>query len=234
MGIGNQSFTHVAAVSDGIVARVKTPPTLVARAATTANIADLTAASVAQDGVTLVAGDLLLVKNQSDPEENGYYGVGTVGNAVAPLTRVWPLEDGVEGINGTEFAIESGTANGGKRFYLTNAGAIVIGTTELTFSQVADTASDLVSLQAVNATLVAGTATIATGITVAADSEVVPVIIGALSGTTNFGGVGELKASRVAGAPGVGTVVIQAYGDDGAIDADAAGAIRVLIFTPIA
>lgn len=88
------------------------------------------------------------------------------------------------------------------------------------------------AMQAVDATLVAGTVTIAAGITVAADSEVIPVLIGALTGSTNFGSLGELKASRVNGAPGVGTVVIQAYGADGALDSDAAGAIRVVILTP--
>jgi len=88
------------------------------------------------------------------------------------------------------------------------------------------------SLQAVNATLASGTITISTGITVAANSEVVPVLIGAITGSTNFASLSELKASRVNGAPGVGTVVIRALGNDGAIDADAAGAIRVLIFTP--
>lgn len=88
------------------------------------------------------------------------------------------------------------------------------------------------AMQAVAATLVAGTVTIASGIVVAADSEVVPILIGALTGSTNFASLGELKASRVNGADGVGTVVIQAYGADGALDSDAAGAIRVLIFTP--
>jgi hypothetical protein len=87
-------------------------------------------------------------------------------------------------------------------------------------------------MQAVNATLSSGTITISSGITVAANSEVVPLLIGALSGTTNFGSLGELKTSRVVGGPGVGTVVIQAYGDDGALDSDAAGAIRVVILTP--
>lgn len=88
------------------------------------------------------------------------------------------------------------------------------------------------SMQAVNATLALGTITISTGITVAADSEVIPLQIGAITGSTNFGSLRELKASRVPGAPGVGTVVIQAVGNDGALDVDAAGAIRVLILTP--
>lgn len=88
------------------------------------------------------------------------------------------------------------------------------------------------SMQAVDATLALGTITISTGITVASDSEVIPLQIGAITGSTNFGSLRELKASRVNGAPGVGTVVIQAVGNDGALDADAAGAIRVLILTP--
>lgn len=218
---------------EGNTVRIKCPPVITVRAATTANISDLTAASVSVDGVTCVAGDTILVKNQSTGAENGLYAFGDVTSGTASLTRVWPMEDDEEGINGTQFFVQSGTTNGGEYFYLTNAGSITIGTTALTFSQAADTADAIPSMQAVNATLASGTVTINTGITVASNSEVVPVLIGALSGTTNLATVGELKASRVNGAPGVGTVVIQAYGDDGAIDADAAGAIRVLIFTPL-
>lgn len=87
-------------------------------------------------------------------------------------------------------------------------------------------------MQAVNATLASGTVTINTGITVAAGSEVVPQFIGDITGTTNLAGLREVKASRVNGAPGVGTIVVTAVGDDGLIDSDAAGAIRVLIFAP--
>lgn len=88
------------------------------------------------------------------------------------------------------------------------------------------------AMQAVDATLASGTITINSGITVASTSEVIPVLIGPITGSTNFAWVGELKSSRVNGAPGVGVVVVQAYGTDGALDADAAGAIRVIILTP--
>ena len=87
-------------------------------------------------------------------------------------------------------------------------------------------------MQAVNATLASGTITIATGIVVASNSEVVPLQIGTITGSTNFGSLRELKASRVNGIAGVGTVVIEAVGADGAKDVDAAGAIRVVILTP--
>lgn len=88
------------------------------------------------------------------------------------------------------------------------------------------------SMQAVDATLVAGTVTINTGITVAADSEVVPLAIGDITGSTNLAGLRELKSARVNGAPGVGSITVQAYTVTGVLDADAAGAIRVLIFAP--
>lgn len=86
--------------------------------------------------------------------------------------------------------------------------------------------------QVTTGTLVAGTATINTVITVAANSEVVAYPDGAIAGSTNFGCLQELRASRAAGGPGVGTIVIQAVGNDGLIDADATGAFHALIFTP--
>lgn len=95
-----------------------------------------------------------------------------------------------------------------------------------------ETADASVSMQAVDATLVAGTVTINSGIVVATNSEVDAWPTGAITGSTNFACVRELKASRVNGADGVGTVVIQALGNDGALDSDAAGAIRVRILTP--
>lgn len=60
-----------------------------ARAVRTTNVADLTAFAVATacDGLTLVAGDVVLLVAQTTPAENGPYVVGTVGGGNAPLTR---------------------------------------------------------------------------------------------------------------------------------------------------
>jgi hypothetical protein len=83
--------------------------------------------------------------------------------------------------------------------------------------------------------MVSGTLTISTGIVIADNSEVIPVLRGAVTGSTNFGSLRELVSSRVAGAAGVGTVVIEAVGADGAKDADAAiasGLVHVIILTP--
>lgn len=88
------------------------------------------------------------------------------------------------------------------------------------------------SMQAVNATLSSGTIAITTGIVVATASEVIPYGIGNITGSTNFAGLRERKSARVNGGSGVGAVTIDAVGADGLIDADAAGAIRVLILTP--
>lgn len=88
-------------------------------------------------------------------------------------------------------------------------------------------------VQVVAGTLVAGTVTIAAGFTISAASEVVPIQTVAITGSTNFGSLRELKASRVTGAAGVATVVLEAVGADGAKDVDAAGAIRALILTPL-
>jgi hypothetical protein len=132
----------------------------------------------------------------------------------------------------------------GATYYLSNTAGDITATAPTPNAQavgVAKSATTLVllplgfsapAMQAVDATLASGSVTIATGITVASTSEVIPVLIGAITGSTNFASVGELKTSRVAGGPGTGTVVIQAYGANGALDADAAGAIRVIILTP--
>lgn len=82
--------------------------------------------------------------------------------------------------------------------------------------------------------MVSGTLTINTGITIATASEVIPILRGAVTGSTNFACLRELVSSRVNGAPNTGTVVIEAVGNDGAKDADAAvasGLIHVVILT---
>lgn len=60
-----------------------------ARAVHTTNVADLTAFPVAtnNDGVTLVAGDVVLLVAQTTAAQNGPYVVGTVGGGNAPLVR---------------------------------------------------------------------------------------------------------------------------------------------------
>lgn len=114
-----------------------------------------------------------------------------------------------------------------------DAGTLYTATTvEAALAEVRTLTNKAPAMQVGAATLASGTATVNTGIVVAANSEVIPIAIGAITGSTNYGGLRELKSSRVNGAAGTGTIVLEAVGADGAKDADAAGAIRFVILTP--
>jgi hypothetical protein len=132
---------------------------------------------------------------------------------------------------GAKLVLAEGTDNG--------ANAVTVAAPDLLAGDVVVTLPEddldlgnVPELQSFDLTLVTGTATNNTTAVVAARSEVIAYPIGAITGTTNFGCVHEVKASRVNGGAGVGVVVIQAKGNDGNIDADAAGVVRVNIFTP--
>ena len=98
------------------------------RAATTANITLSGTQTV--DGVSLIAGDRVLVKNQSTGSENGLYTVGA-SSWVRTTDADAPNEMG-----GGDFVfVQEGTANADSGFVCTNDGALTIGTTALTFTQ---------------------------------------------------------------------------------------------------
>lgn len=103
------------------------------RAASTANAADLAAVSTTMDGLTLVAGDRVLLKNQSTASQNGIYDVGTVSTGTAPLTRAEDLPAGGAAA-GLLVEVEAGTANASKQFVCTAApGSDIVGTNNLAF-----------------------------------------------------------------------------------------------------
>lgn len=85
------------------------------------------------------------------------------------------------------------------------------------------------TMQVTGGTWVAGTATIAAGITVTAATDAFVVATSAITGSTNVGCFQHVKASNVVGGPGVGSIIIRLLGDDGAVDADAAGTFRALL-----
>ena len=104
-----------------------------ADAATTANIADLTNASVVIDGVTLIAGKRVLVQHQTLTKDNGLYVVGTVAVGIAPLTRATDMDATNEVILGKQVAVAAGgTANGGKTFVVSAVPA-ALGTNPVLF-----------------------------------------------------------------------------------------------------
>ena len=94
-------------------------------------------AALAIDGVTLVANDRVLVKNQTAGAQNGFYKVTTVGNGSSNwvLTRTPDADAASELTAGAFTFAEEGTANGDNGYVLSTNGAITLGTTAITFEQ---------------------------------------------------------------------------------------------------
>ena len=94
---------------------------------------------LAIDGVTLVFGDRVLVKNQTTGADNGIYTVTNIGSASTNwvLTRATDADNTPTGeVTSGMFAyVEAGTANATNAFVLTTTSAITLDTTGLVFTQ---------------------------------------------------------------------------------------------------
>ena len=99
-----------------------------ARAATTGNITLSNTQTI--DGVALVVGDRVLVKDQTDPIENGLYVV-----ASGSWTRSADADEPNEVNAGLFVFVEEGTANADSGFVLTTDNPLVVGTDPLEFVQ---------------------------------------------------------------------------------------------------
>lgn len=141
------------------------------RGASTGNVANLASFTVANDGVTLVAGDRVLLKDQSTASQNGIYVVGTVGSGTAPLTRATDFDAAAEVKPNALVAVAAGTLGANTMWQLTISSAPTIGSTSLTFAQVYN-----------------ATQTTAAGITIA--KRTVTVAEASLSGTSQAVNIG--------------------------------------------
>ena len=94
-------------------------------------------AALAIDGVTLVAGDRVLVKNQTSTFQNGIYVVSNIGSASTNwvLTRADDYNEPAEIIYLGVVAITQGLTNAGLVFQENSQGPFVIGTSPITFQQ---------------------------------------------------------------------------------------------------
>ncbi|WP_431080132.1 phage tail protein [Pseudomonas thivervalensis] len=99
------------------------------RVATTGNIA-LTGLQVV-DGVTLLAGDRVLVKNQTAAKDNGIY--LAAGSA---WQRAPDADSSAEVTSALLVSVEQGSSQADTRWQLVTDGTIVLGTTVLTFQNV--------------------------------------------------------------------------------------------------
>lgn len=90
-------------------------PKQAVRVATTANLSSLSGL-LTIDGVTLVAGDRVLVKDQTTATDNGIYiAASGAWSRASDFDQLTPIDE----INGAYVAVQEGTANAGKLFVQT-------------------------------------------------------------------------------------------------------------------
>lgn len=89
------------------------------------------------DGITLQAGDRLLLLHGAAAADNGIYVVTAVGSGGSTfvLTRADDADTSAEVTPGMRVPVEEGTLNSAKVLKLTTTGAIVLNTTGLSFSR---------------------------------------------------------------------------------------------------
>lgn len=94
-------------------------------------------ALAAIDGITLIATDRLLVKNEATGANNGIYTVTTVGDGANPfvLTRATDMDADAEATAGAHAFVEEGITNADSGWVLTTDNPITLNTTTLTFTQ---------------------------------------------------------------------------------------------------
>lgn len=132
------------------------------RAASTANIADIAAgAPNTVDGVSLVVGDRVLVKNQGTASENGIYRVVTVGTG---SDGAWVREEdfytGDVVQRGLIVFVAEGTVSAKRGYMLTSAGtggAHTVGTTNQTWELLSDSNTGVTHAQHIYNEVATGT-----------------------------------------------------------------------------
>lgn len=108
-------------------------------AATTANITLSGAQTI--DGVSVVAGDRVLVKDQSTGSQNGIYVA-----ASGAWTRATDFQSPAQAVKGTKVFVVGGTLSALKTFYLDTTNPIVPGTTAQTWTAISAGAGSVTSV----------------------------------------------------------------------------------------
>jgi hypothetical protein len=103
-----------------------------AKAATTGNITLSNPATASFDTITLTTGDILFVRAQSAPAENGLYTFDTSSTALVRITQM----DAWAEFPGALFTVEQGSVYGSTVWFCTVAQGGTLGTTAVTFQQV--------------------------------------------------------------------------------------------------
>jgi hypothetical protein len=156
---------------DNLVTGLKTR--IICRAASTANVTIASALENGDtlDGVTLVTGDRVLLKNQTTDSQNGIYTVVASGSASRDTDF-----DTITELAGQLVIIQEGTANADTIYLCTTDTSATLGTTSITFTQVTPSNSGTVTSVATGTGLTGGTIT-SSG-TIAIDTSVVTTLTG--------------------------------------------------------
>jgi hypothetical protein len=106
-----------------------------------------TLAAISIDGVALSLNDRVLIYNQTNAAHNGIYYVSTVGDGATAwvLTRTtdtdsYGASDPDSLGEGDAFFVREGDTGAGELYVMTTSGTITFGTTNITFSVIAETA----------------------------------------------------------------------------------------------
>jgi len=118
---------------DNAVAGLRTR--IIAECASTANVVISSALEAGDviDGITLVSGDRVLLKNQSTATENGLY--LAVGSGAGAASRD-PEHDTIAELSGGMVITNQGTANDNKIFLCTTDTDAVLGSTSITYTTI--------------------------------------------------------------------------------------------------
>jgi hypothetical protein len=149
------SLDRINGLSSGLA--IKAP----CRTATTANIT--LSGLQTLDGITVVADDRVLVKNQTDQTENGIYYASS-----STWERAQDFDGNRDVAKGTLVRVTSGTIASTNLYYeLTTANPIVIGTSNLTFSAISYGSGSMANQNASSVTITGGSITGITDLAIA-------------------------------------------------------------------
>lgn len=113
-------------------------PNYAVRGMTVSNIADLAAVTVAAaafDGLTAAEGQRFYLDGQSTGAQKGIYVCGAVSGGVAIFTRAADWAAGLVIKTGALIAVDAGTVNANTLWMITNAGDVTVGTTTPTIAE---------------------------------------------------------------------------------------------------
>jgi len=199
-GLGNPSSNSDAATKsyvDQAVAGLRTR--VIAECATTGNVnlSNALEAGDAIDGVTLVAGDRVLVKNQSTATANGLY--IAVGSGAGAASRD-PEHDTIAELSGGMIVVNQGSVNDNKIFLCTTDSDGSLGSTSITYTAITPQNNGTVTSIATGTGINGGTIT-SSG-TISIDNTVAT-----LAGTQTF-------TNKTLTAPKIGTSILDTGGNE--------------------